>query len=73
MHNQLLTPIQAAQHIGLSKEFLARDRCTDARIPFIKLGHRTVRYRQEDLDAFVESRVTTSTSAYQQQVQVARA
>lgn len=65
MQHQLLTPKQAAESIGVTQGFLTRDRCTTARIPFLKLGHKTIRYRQEDLNSFLNSILHTSTSSYQ--------
>lgn len=62
MHSQLLTTAQAATYLGVSKAFLERDRCYEARIPHIKVGSRAVRYRVADLEAFLESRVRRSTS-----------
>lgn len=59
---QLLNTQQAAQYLGVSKAFLERDRWAGARIPFIKVGSRAVRYRQSDLDDFLDSRVRRSTS-----------
>lgn len=59
---QLLTTQQAAAFLGVSKAFLERDRWAGARIPFIRVGSRAVRYRRSDLDAFLESRVRRSTS-----------
>ena len=73
MHQRLLTTAQAAEQIGLSKTFLERDRCTTARIPFIKLGHRTVRYRQEDIDNFLAANACTSTSDHSARQQIAHA
>ena len=62
MTNPLLTTQQAATYLGVSKAFLERDRWAGARIPFIRVGSRAVRYRQRDLEAFLESRVRHSTS-----------
>lgn len=59
---QLLTTIQAAQLLGVSKAFLERDRWAGARIPFIKVGSRAVRYRLSDLNAFIEKQFRRSTS-----------
>ena len=73
MQHQLLTPKQAAESIGVTQGFLTRDRCTTAKIPFLKLGHKTVRYRQEDLDHFLASSLKVSTSDYQGVVQPAAA
>jgi len=62
LNNKLLTTEQAADYICMSKAFLERDRWAGARIPFIKVGSRAVRYRQNDLDSFLDSQVRKSTS-----------
>jgi excisionase family DNA binding protein len=62
MQNNLLTTSEAAAILGMSKAFLERDRWAGARIPFIKLGARAVRYRLADLDSYIESKVRASTS-----------
>ena len=61
-YETLLTTPQAAKHLGVSKAFLERDRWAGARIPFIKVGSRAVRYRQSDLDGFLDQQVRHSTS-----------
>ena len=58
----LLNTRQAAQYLGVSMAFLERDRWAGARIPFIKLGSRTVRYKQSDLEHYVDSRQRQSTA-----------
>jgi predicted DNA-binding transcriptional regulator AlpA len=62
MTQQLLDSIQAAKYLCVSKAFLERDRWAGARIPFIKIGSRAVRYRLSDLNAFIEQQVRHSTS-----------
>jgi len=62
MHTNLLTTLQAANYLGLSKAFLERDRWAGAKVPFIKIGERAVRYRMQDLDSYIESRSRKSTS-----------
>ena len=62
MIKQLLTTAEAATYISMSKAFLERDRWAGARIPFIKIGSRAVRYRKSDLDAYIDKQVRTSTS-----------
>ena len=62
MREQLLTTAEAAQYLGVSKAFLERDRWAGARIPFIRVGSRAVRYRVADLDSFIAARVRMSTS-----------
>ena len=62
MQPQLLTTKEAANYLCVSKAFLERDRWAGARIPFIKVGSRAVRYRQSDLDSFLDKQVRHSTS-----------
>jgi excisionase family DNA binding protein len=62
MQVQLLTTQQAADVLGVSKAFLERDRWAGARIPFVRVGARAVRYRREDLEAYINRQVRRSTS-----------
>lgn len=62
MPNHLLCTKEAARLLGVSKAFLDRDRWAGARIPFVRIGSRAVRYRPEDLEAFIASKVRYSTS-----------
>ena len=64
MHNLLLTTKQAAQILGVSIAFLERDRWAGARVPFVKIGSRAIRYRYSDLLAYIESCTHFSTSQY---------
>jgi predicted DNA-binding transcriptional regulator AlpA len=67
MHSQLLNTKQAANHLGVSAAYLERDRWAGAKIPFIRLGTRSIRYRQQDIEEFVNSRRMKSTSEYANQ------
>lgn len=58
----LLTSKEAAPILGVSVAFLERDRWAGARVPFIKIGSRAVRYRLSDLNAYIESCLRQSTS-----------
>jgi excisionase family DNA binding protein len=62
MQTKLITTQEAATYLGVSKAFLERDRWAGARIPFIKVGSRAVRYRLSDLDAYLDNQVRRSTS-----------
>ncbi len=64
MQHPLLTTKQAAQILGVSIAFLERDRWVGARVPFVKIGSRAVRYRHSDLLAYIESCLCHSTSQY---------
>jgi len=61
---QLLSTKQAAKYLGVSPSFLEKDRWAGARIPFIQLSSRSIRYRLEDLEKFVVSQRKRSTSEY---------
>ncbi|PCI22601.1 MAG: DNA-binding protein [Piscirickettsiaceae bacterium] len=60
--NELLSTTLAAKYLCVSKAFLERDRWAGARIPFIKIGSRAVRYRVSDLDSYIDQQVRYSTS-----------
>ncbi|QSP93843.1 helix-turn-helix domain-containing protein [Marinobacter salinisoli] len=62
MNHSLFTTKEAAQFLGVSKAFLERDRWAGARVPFIKVGSRAVRYRLSDLEEYVERQIRHSTS-----------
>ena len=53
----LMTPEEVAEYLGVSSETLNVWRCTKRyNLPYIKAG-RLVRYREEDVEAFVVSRL----------------
>lgn len=62
MQIKLLDTKQAAALIGMSVAFLERDRWAGARIPYIKIGVRAVRYRESDLMDYINSCQRLSTS-----------
>ncbi len=61
MAKYLLTTKEASRYLGVSVAFLERDRWAGARIPFIKVGSRAVRYELATLDAYIESQRRQST------------
>lgn len=52
----LLTTKEAAQLLGVSKAFLERDRWAGAKIKYVKVGSRAVRYHPEVLKEYIASR-----------------
>jgi len=61
-NSPLLSPQQAAIYLGVSKSFLARARVSGTPvIPFSRIGG-CVRYRRNDLDAFIAENIAHSTS-----------
>lgn len=62
MNNKLLTTEEAARQLGVSKAFLDRDRWAGARIPFIRVGSRAVRYRHQDIEDYIAGQTRRSTS-----------
>ncbi len=65
MTTKLLHTEEAAQYLGVSRAFLERDRWAGARIPFVKVGSRAVRYRLEDLERYIEGQICRSTSEHE--------
>lgn len=64
MIQQLVTTKVAAAYLGVSASFLEKDRWRGSRIPFVRIGARTIKYRLSDLDAFINNQVMHSTSEY---------
>lgn len=62
MNTKLLKTKEAADYLGVSMAFLERDRWAGARIPFVKVGTRAVRYRMDDLVTFLNQQTRKSTS-----------
>lgn len=56
MNTSLLTTKEAARFLGVSAAFLERDRWAGARIPFIKVGSRAIRYQLSALEAYILAR-----------------
>jgi excisionase family DNA binding protein len=55
----LLTPSEVAGITGLSIETLAQWRSQRRGIPFVKVSRNCVRYRQSDLDRWLEERIVS--------------
>lgn len=55
--SQLLSTPQAARFLNVSIAFLERDRWAGAKIPFVKVGSRAVRYRLQDLQNYIDHHV----------------
>lgn len=53
IQTELLHTKDAAKYLNVSVAFLERDRWAGARIPFVKVGSRAVRYRLEDLQNYI--------------------
>lgn len=58
---QRLNNSEAAAYLGLKAATLEKWRVVGSGPPFVKIG-RLVRYRKEDLDAFMQVRIRNSTS-----------
>lgn len=72
MSDTLLTTRDAAAYLSLSPKSLERYRCEGTGPQYIKLGtgrRASVRYRKADLEAWVTSSITNSTTAHQRGVQ----
>ena len=51
--NEMLTPDEAAAYLKISLEEI-RELRSRKRLAFVKLGYRTIRFRQQDLEAFIQ-------------------
>lgn len=60
MQDKLLTTREAAPLLGVSEAFLERDRWAGAKVPFVRIGSRAVRYRISDIESYIKSRVQQS-------------
>ena len=61
MTPDIMTTAEAAEYVRLGKPTLERFRVTGEGPHYCKLGG-AVRYRKSDLDAWLDSRITRSTS-----------
>jgi hypothetical protein len=61
--SELITPAQAADLLRVRAKVLERWRGTGEGPAFVRLSSKTIRYRREDIDAFVAGRVRASTAA----------
>ncbi len=60
--DRLLTTKDAAAYLGVSAAFLERDRWAGARIPFVRIGSRAVRYQLSELDNYIAGQTRTNTA-----------
>lgn len=64
MTARLLDTKQAADYLSVSASFLEKDRWRGARIPFIRISARAIKYRIEDLEAYIGQQTMRSISEY---------
>jgi predicted DNA-binding transcriptional regulator AlpA len=57
MTGRLLTSEEVSSIVGLSIETLAQWRSQKRGIPYLKISRNCVRYRQADLDAWLQERI----------------
>ena len=60
---ELITPAQAADLLSVTAKVLERWRGTGDGPVFVRLTSKTIRYRHEDIGAFVAGRTRASTAA----------
>jgi len=60
--SDLLTPEQAAELMSRSVLTLQDMRTKGGGPKYVKLGHRTIRYRREDIEAWINARVFSNTA-----------
>jgi predicted DNA-binding transcriptional regulator AlpA len=64
MENRLMTIEEVSDLTGMDHRLLARMRVDGAGPLFVKIGHRTVRYWQADVVAWINARRFSSTAEY---------
>ena len=60
---RLLTEKEAAVLLNCSIHTLQKNRRIGGFIPYLKIG-RSVRYKRQDIEAYIEQRLYTSTTQY---------
>ena len=63
----LLDDVQAADVLGLAPATLRKWRCQGGGPAFFRLG-RLIRYRRDEIEAWLESRRVENTSQYEKQI-----
>jgi hypothetical protein len=60
---KLLTPKQTGDYLNISEVTLANSRSTGTgiTIPFIKLSNKAIRYKESDLEAYIDSHTFSHT------------
>ena len=59
---KLLTTDEVSEMTGISPETLAQWRWLRREIPFVRVSRKCVRYRQSDIDAWLEKRLVSVTT-----------
>lgn len=62
MSVELLPPAETAEMLGVTEQTLTEWRRHGHGPPYVKLGHRTVRYDREALEAWLEAREVSHAS-----------
>jgi len=63
----LLPSREVAALLSVSVRSLERMRTSGSSLKFVRINRRSIRYRQQDLDAYVAARVVGSTSEEKRQ------
>lgn len=58
----LLTPNQVARQLGVTRTTLESWRLRGGGPKFVRVSKRCIRYRRQDIQAWIEERIRTSTS-----------
>lgn len=58
----MLNTKQTAHYLGMSESFLEKDRWRGAEIPYCIIGRRSVGYRLDDLESYLQNQKRVSTS-----------
>jgi excisionase family DNA binding protein len=56
----LISPEQVREQLGLKSVVTVYRMVADGRLPAVRISAKALRFRQEDVDAFVEKHLTTA-------------
>ena len=54
MSKVLFTTKEAAEYLNVSPSMLAKDRMRGGKIPYIRIGKKTIRYDKDELDKYIK-------------------
>lgn len=64
MTEQLLTPAQAGDLLAMTKGALAQLRYLGSGPRFVRVSGRSIRYRPQDLDEWIEANLSTKAASH---------
>ena len=60
--NMLMTEIQAAEYLGVTRQCMSNWRYTGKGPLYVEISKKCIRYRAKDINEFIDSRIKKSTA-----------